>query len=86
MAPARSSRAGATIEAYGRGEIELEAVPEGQGGKGPQSGVYDATFPPGKVTRPYTLLTVARFLKWTKAGGTRATHACGAASRELTGT
>lgn len=57
----------AVIEAYGRGEIELEKATEGHG-----SQVF--SFPGGKLR--YTVLTVARFLRWTKAGGTQATAMC----------
>ena len=59
-------RIGAVIEAYGRGEIELEAVdPKTNTGQ-----VH--AFPGGKA---YTLATVARFLRWTKSDG-QATEAC----------
>jgi hypothetical protein len=59
----------AVIEAYGRGEIELEDVKRG-------SGNDKGIFPAGKMGRDYSLLTVARFLRWTKAGGTQATAMC----------
>jgi hypothetical protein len=63
----------AVIEAYGRGEIELEAVhPETA-----KSQTYHSEgIPTGK---PYTVLTVARFLGWTKAKGTQANSGCRAA-------
>ena len=49
------------IEAYKRGEIELEPVdPKHQGGPS-----YEVTFPGGKVAS-YNLSTVARFLNWVK--------------------
>jgi hypothetical protein len=58
---------GAVIEAYGAGEIDLEATDP----KTPKGGVY--VVPGGKT---YTIMTVARFLGWTKADGTQATNAC----------
>ncbi|KKL56916.1 hypothetical protein LCGC14_2240610, partial [marine sediment metagenome] len=87
---------GAVIEAYGAGEIDLEAVARDAKGHHAQHGVY-SVFPDGKTASglgvwqaqgpedadgrfvggsPYTCLTVARFLGWTKADGTQATHAC----------
>lgn len=59
---------GAVIEAYGAGEIELDAVHR----ETPKSGTHEVV-PGGKT---YTLLTVARFLGWTKAAGTQATNSC----------
>jgi hypothetical protein len=61
---------GAVIEAYGAGEIDLEAVePQTKAGA-----IYD--IPLGISSRTYTCLSVARFLGWTKAGGTQATNSC----------
>lgn len=63
----------AVIEAYGRGEIELEPVtPADTAGR--RDGIYSA----GNKSddRQYTCLTVARFLNWTKADGTQASEAC----------
>lgn len=63
---------GAVIEAYGRGEIELEPV-TAPDRAGRRDGIYSAG---NNSEKPYTCLTVARFLGWTKAGGTQATNAC----------
>lgn len=57
----------ATIEAFGKGEIELPAVdPKHPGGQA-------VTLPAGKV---YSLATVARFLGWIKPSDQQATNAC----------
>jgi len=64
----------AVIEAYGRGEIELEKVNnEGQRG-GAHVGVRFAFM--AIKAKPYTCLTVARFLGWTVVKGTQASPAC----------
>ena len=55
---------GTTIEAYGRGEIELEAV-EGKG-----AGQQMQSLPSGKL---YNLAMVARFLGWVKPSNGQAT-------------
>jgi ParB/Sulfiredoxin domain len=57
----------AVVDAYARGEIELEAInPQHAGGA-----VF--TLPGGKV---YSLATVARFLGWVKPSDGQATRAC----------
>ncbi len=56
----------AVIEAYGRGEIELEAPAEGHGQQ-------KYSLPGGKL---YTLATVARWLNWVKPSDRQATNAC----------
>jgi ParB/Sulfiredoxin domain len=60
----------AVIEAYAKGEIELEPV----NSHAPKQNVQ--LLPGGKS---YTLMTVARFLGWTKDQGQQATSACRAA-------
>jgi len=57
----------AVIEAYGRGEIELEEVDRVHAG----GRSYD--FPGGKS---YSLGTVARFLGWVKPSDGQATNSC----------
>ena len=52
----------AVIEAYGRGEIELEKPQPHQAGQ---------LFQAGKSERIYNLATVARFLRWTKSARRR---------------
>jgi hypothetical protein len=56
------------VEAYGRGEIELEPVPETTNRKV----IYQA-FPSGNA---YTLGSIARFLRWTKPNDGQAITAC----------
>lgn len=82
----------AVIEAYGRDEIELDPVPNKSPGGSVYVIPGGITSPPpaGAIPRdgtggwtrggkPYTCLTVARFLGWTKANGTQANSACRAA-------
>lgn len=57
----------AVVEAYGRGEVELEAV----AADGPRAG--NVILPGGKI---YNLATVARFLGWVKPSDGQATNAC----------
>lgn len=64
----KASAGAAVVEAYGRGDFELEEV--AYGGRG------GPTFPTGKPGRDYSLLTVARFLGWTMVKGSQATNAC----------
>jgi hypothetical protein len=60
----------AVIEAYGRGEIELEPVPP----ETHTNSIYDVT---GVTSsKNYSLLTVARFLGWIHPSDGRPTYAC----------
>jgi hypothetical protein len=62
----------ATIEAYGKGLIDLPEVPEDTRSD------YIREVSQDSVTRRYTMTTVARFLGWTRKDGkaVRPDHAC----------